>query len=665
LIDAAVSAFLQLMTPAHFLYLLVGVGVGLVVGFLPGLGGIAGMSVLLPFIYGMEPVSALAMMIGLFAVVVTSDTFTSVLMGIPGSSASQATVLDGFPLAKKGEGARALSAAFAASLYGGIVGALVLTLFVLVARPVILAIATPELLMLGVLGLSMVGVLAGRSLAKGLGACGLGLLFGAVGAAPATGEYRLNLGIDYLIDGIPLVVVGLGIFAVPEIIDLLRTRTSIADTPRLGKGWRQGIRDVWQNKGLATRCAGMGCIVGALPGLGGSVVDWIAYGHVLQTTKDRENFGKGDIRGVIAPESANNANQGGGLIPTILFGIPGSGSMAIFLGGLLLIGLDTGVNMVDEDLDKTYVIIWSLALANVFGTIACIVLARPIATLTTVPYVYLAPYMIMVITFASFQATRDWGDILALFLIGVFAVYMKRFGWPRPPFLIGFVLADPVETNLYQAVQFYEGMGWVLRPGVIIIATITALSVWFGARYATKAASSSTLTGDLTVGDGRATDLRPQVIFAALLLVVIGLALYDTIDNNFLGKVFPLSAALGTMTFIGFAFYVLLRGRKDHPVAFDAEGDASQSAGEKGPSAERYVAWFAAFLVGAYLIGFFLAMAAFFVAFLYVEARARPWRNCVLTGGALVFLAFMGNLLSLRFPGGLLQDVVDLPWPFG
>jgi TctA family transporter len=661
MIEAAATAFGLIATPEHFMFLCIGVALGLAIGVFPGLGGIAGMSILLPFLYGMDPISALGMLIGLVAVIPTSDTFTSVLMGIPGSSASQATVLDGFPMAKKGEGARALSAAFTASLYGGLIGALVLTLFVLVARPVILAFATPELFMLAILGLSMVGVLAGKSMAKGIGACGLGLLLGAVGGAPATGEFRMNFGIDYLIDGVPLVVVGLAIFAVPEIIDLLRTQTSIADdSPRLGVGWRQGVKDVWRNKWLATRCAGIGCLVGALPGLGGSVVDWIAYGHVMQTTRDRENFGKGDVRGVIAPESANNAKEGGGLIPTILFGIPGSGSMAVFLGGLLLIGIDTGVSMVGEDLDKTYVIIWSLAIANVVGAGACLVLSRPIAALTTIRYVYLAPFMIMVITFAAFQATRSWGDIAALFLIGIFAIYMKRFGWPRPPLLIGFVLADPVETNLYQAVQFYEGFGWALRPGVIIIGIATVLSVWFGARYASKAHG----TGDLSTGAGRTENLRPQIIFALVMVLVFVFGLYDSQQNNFLGKIFPMTTSLVMLAFVGYVLSQLVRGKTDDVAAYDAEGNFAHADDARPVSAEHYVAWLAGLVLATYLVGFFIAMAMFFVAFLHVKARATPLRIVVLTACALAFLAGMGHILTLTFPGGLLQDAVDLPYPF-
>ncbi|MCG8593196.1 MAG: tripartite tricarboxylate transporter permease, partial [Kiloniellales bacterium] len=215
MLEALLIALGNLLTLEYAQFLALGVLLGLAVGIFPGLGGIVGLSLCLPFLWGMDPTSALALLIGLVAVIPTSDTFTSVLMGIPGSSASQATVLDGFPLAKKGEAARALGAAFAASLFGGLFGAVILTGFVLIARPIILAFGSAELFMLTVLGLSMVGVLAGRSLWKGLAACGLGLLLGMQGGAPATGEWRLTFGSNYLTDGIPLVVLALGIFAVP------------------------------------------------------------------------------------------------------------------------------------------------------------------------------------------------------------------------------------------------------------------------------------------------------------------------------------------------------------------------------------------------------------------------------------------------------------------
>ena len=349
-----------MLTLEHLLFLTLGTLLGLIVGVLPGLGGIAGLSILLPFVFGMEESHALSMMIGLLAPTVTSDTFPSVLMGIPGTAGSQATVVDGFPMSQRGEGARALGAAFSASLFGGLFGALILTGAVFAARPIILAMGFGEQMLLIILALSMIGMLTGDSALKGLATCGVGLLLGSVGAAPATGEFRMTFDTVYLSDGIPIVILGLGMFAVPEIVDLLRRSGSISTSGTLGHGWLQGLRDAVRHKWIVLRCSLIGCIVGALPGLGGSVVDWIAYGHVIQTSRNRESFGTGDVRGVLAPESANNAKEGGALIPTLLFGIPGSGSMAILLGGFVLVGVEPGLDMVTENIDLTFVMILSL-----------------------------------------------------------------------------------------------------------------------------------------------------------------------------------------------------------------------------------------------------------------------------------------------------------------
>ncbi|BBK35158.1 membrane protein [Allostella sp. ATCC 35155] len=647
------SALVGLLTGWHLAWMTVGVLVGLVIGILPGLGGIAGMAILLPFIYGMDPVSALGMLIGMVAVVPTGDTFTSILMGIPGSSASQATILDGFPMAQRGEAARALAAAFLASMIGGVIGALVLTVFVVVARPVILAFSSAELFMLTVLGLSMVGVLSGSSLLKGLLSCALGLLLGSVGAAPATGEWRLTFGFDYLTDGLPIVVVGLGIFALPEIVDLLRANRAIASVAALGRGWRDGIRDTLRNMGLVLRCSGIGCLIGALPGLGGSVVDWVAYGHVVQTSRDRSQFGRGDVRGVIAPESANNAVQGGALVPTLLFGIPGSGSMAIFLGGMVLLGLQPGVTMIETRLDLTYTIIWSLAIANILGAGLCVLVARHVARLTTIPYVYLAPFMLMIVLFAAYQATRDWGDILALMALGVLGIYMRRFGWPRPPLLIGFVLAPGAETYLYQAVQFH-GWSWLWRPGVVIITAAILLSVWAGTRMAGKG---------IDEGGASAASQRgrwPQILFAALLAAAFAYALQQSLGWSFLGQVFPLGVAAPALAGMVAVLAILVFARK-HPVLFDTEDMIHRHP----RTMEHYLAWLAGLFAVSAIVGFLIGLAMFFVAFLAVEARAPARRILTLTAAATAFLVGMAWLFVLDFPRGLLQEAVRLPWPIG
>ena len=230
----------------------------------------------------MEPVTGLVLMVGMVAVVPTSDTFASVLMGIPGSSASQATVLDGFPMAKKGQAARVLSAAFASSLFGGLVGAAFLTVFILAARPIVLLFQTPELLMITIFGLSMVSILAGRVALKGLVAACLGILVGAIGEGASSGALRMSTyDMPYLVDGLKLVIVGLGIFAIPEIVALLRRDKTLSDRAPLGGGWADGVKDWWANKWLSVRCSLIGVVVGVIPDLGGSVVVWIAYGHTV------------------------------------------------------------------------------------------------------------------------------------------------------------------------------------------------------------------------------------------------------------------------------------------------------------------------------------------------------------------------------------------------
>ena len=662
--EALLTALANLTTLDHLLHLALGVMLGLAVGAFPGLGGIAGLAIMMPFLYGMDTVSALAMLVGMVAVIPTSDTFTSVLMGIPGSSASQATVLDGFPLSQQGHAARALSAAFTASLMGGIVGAVILTLFVQIARPLILTFGSAELFMLALLGLSMVGVLSGASLLKGLAACGLGLIVGSIGDAPATGEFRMTFGVDYLYDGLPLVIVGIGLFAFPEITELLRRNRAISSSRLLAADWLEGIRDVFRHWFLCLRCAGLGTLIGAIPGLGGTVVDWIAYGHVVQTAKDKSRFGKGDIRGVLAPESANNAKEGGGLVPTLLFGIPGSGAMAVFLGGMVLLGIEAGPAMVSSDLDLTYTIIWSLALANVLGAGSCMLLARPIARLTTIPFNLLAPFMIVVVSFAAYQATRQFMDLVALLAMGVLGVLLRRFGWSRPAFLIGFVLAPQAEGYLNLAVQFY-GWGMLARPGVLVILGITVVSVWLGARGQGSRAQGAQAGAD---GSGRslpAGNVGPQLAFVGGAIAILLYAVWSSLRLSPLGRIFPLSVAVATLVFC-VALVVVLRVRSGvSPANVDLEWGAEGGAVSGGGGTWRSAGWFGVLVAAVGVVGFLPGALLFFLAFLRRKAEQSWGLTVALTVCVIVALAAVANLLLVELPGGLIAEYVDQPWLTG
>ncbi len=481
--EAALDALLTLLEPGNLAFMLAGVAVGMAVGILPGLGGTVGLSLLLPFVFGMEQSSAIALLIGMAAVVHTADTFPSILLGVPGSSGSQATIMDGYPLARQGQAARALGAAFFSSMFGGLIGAVALLLILPLARPLVLAFGSPELFMLALLGLSMVGILSGKHPFRGALMAALGLLIAAIGAAPATPFYRFTFGQLYLYDGIPLAVMALGLFALPELLDLLVAGTSIASEAPIvvDRGWREGLRDVIREKALVIRSAVLGVVVGFVPGLGGSVVDWISYGVAAQTSKGGEAFGTGDIRGVIAPESSNNAKEGGALIPTLLFGIPGSGTTAVLLGGLILLGLQPGPRMIRSGLSVTLLVVWTLALANVFGAIACVALSGFVSRLATVRAARLAPFLLVVMLAGAYQSTRSWGDLVAFVVIGLMGWVLRRLDYPLPPVLIGFVLAASIERNLWISMTRY-GWSWLADPGVISIGLITVVLTTLGIR---------------------------------------------------------------------------------------------------------------------------------------------------------------------------------------
>lgn len=491
MVEALFEALSTILQPERIGWMLLGTAVGLLVGVLPGLGGTVGMSILLPFIYGMDPVSGIALLIGMAAVVHTSDTFPSVLIGVPGSAGSQATIMDGYPLARQGEAARALGAAFFSSMVGGIIGAVVLLGALFAARPLILAMGSPELFMLTLFGLSMVGVLTQGSPMAGMLAGLVGMLLGSVGGAPAVAEYRFVFGSLYLYGGISIVVLSLGLFALPELVDLLAGDRPIAKKTSLsGSSRLTGVRDAIRNRWLVVRSAVIGAIVGFIPGLGGSVVDWIAYGMASQSTRDNY-FGKGDIRGVIAPESANNAKEGGALIPTLMFGIPGSGTTAVLLGGLILLGIQAGPSMLGTDLPITLTIIWTLAIANVFGTAACFLLTGSVAKISYIPAKKLVPFLLIVMIIAAYQSSEHWGDIVAFFVIGLLGWFMKQLAIPRAPLLIGFVLSLSAERYLHLSISRY-GFSWLNDVSVIIIGVLIVVTLVYGTIRGSRTGASRT-----------------------------------------------------------------------------------------------------------------------------------------------------------------------------
>ena len=653
-----VSAFFQLFELTHLLFLFGGTLLGLVVGILPGLGGTSGLALVLPFVYSLEPSYALAMMIGVLAPTTTSDTFPAVLMGIPGTAGSQATVMDGFPLSKKGMAARALSAAFCSSLMGGIFGAFILSISIYYAIPIIMAFGFGEQFLLIILALLMVGALTGENFIKGITACILGLIIGSIGSAPITGDLRFTFGTLYLVEGVPIVIVGLGLFALPEIVGLLDSKGAIAKALKNEEGWFRGIKDVFKNWFLVLRCSSIGCIVGALPGLGGTVVDWIAYSHLRQTSKDTSNIGKGDIRGVIAPESANNAKEGGALIPTLLFGIPGSGNKVLLLGGFILIGIEPGLEMVTTHLDLTYLMIWSLAIANILGAGLCIGFASHISKLTLVRYYILAPIMIVLIFFATFNINRDWYDFIGLLGFGLIGITFKAFGWSRPALLIGFFLSTKVELLSYQTQAVY-GLTFLTRPVSIILIVLCFGTILLLLRQKFKQSYTSS-----------ALKNKKNQIYYVLILLVLPILMISLISSlDYRASLYPISLCVVSILLLTIIFFVKIIDYNNHHllkysfVKFVNMNIYEQNSGFNNQF--FYYLSFIGYLIMNYIVGFPIASVIFINAFIIFHDKRDYKISIIISFVLLVILWFLSYMLTLQFPNGLIGSLIDMPWWLG
>jgi TctA family transporter len=463
--------------PASGLMLL-GIMLGLYFGAVPGLGGMIGFSLLLPFTFGMDPVGAFALLLGMYAVTTTSDTLSAVLLGVPGTAAAAATVVDGYPLAKRGQAMRALGASYTASALGGVIGATVGAASLPILKPIVLSFAPPEFFLLGVLGLTFVGALSGSSALKGALGAFLGLLIATVGYSTQGGIARYSFEVNYLLNGFEIVPVVLGLFSVPEIIELATKGLPIAQANKIEARGQilQGVRDVFQHWWLTLRCTAIGLYIGFLPGIGGSVSDWAAYGHAVQTAKDKSQFGRGDIRGVIAPQAAENATKPGDLLPTVAFGIPGSAGMSILLGAFLMHGLRPGPEMLTTRLDFTFSLMWTLAIANVIGALILMVWSRQIAKITFVRGHLLVPGIIVFTFMGAWMSSNQLGDWIALLGFGVIGYVMRRLKWPRPPVVLGFVLGPIMETNLDLSRQAL-GWTWLERPWVMAMLAVLVLTV--------------------------------------------------------------------------------------------------------------------------------------------------------------------------------------------
>jgi TctA family transporter len=489
MLETFFSSLLGIFDPVVLLTMLVGIAIGFAVGILPGLGGSVSLALMLPFTFYMEPVQAFAFLLGMLAASATTGDITSVLLGVPGEATSAATVLDGYPMTRKGQAGRALAGALVGSALAGVLGAFLLAAAVPIMRPVVLALGPPEFFMLTILGLSFVIALSGRSIVKGLVMAAAGFMISMVGLDPQAGVPRFAFDQLYLWDGINLVALVVGLFGGAELLQLMLSKASIATKsatadPYAGMG--RGVRETFKHWKVVLRSSLIGVGVGVIPGLGGSVSQFIAYGSARQASKHPEEFGKGSMEGVIAAGANNNAKDSGSLIPTIAFGIPGSVSMAVLLGAFIIAGLQPGPEMLTTNLDVTFSMVWITVVSNVIAVIVAFLLIKQLVKLSFLRGTWLVPFLLILLSIGAFTANNNPADIAVMLVAAAFGVICIHWDWPRVPFLLAVVLGGIAERYLFLSYSL-DGWTWLNDPIVLgLLVVIVLVTVGPAVRSARK-----------------------------------------------------------------------------------------------------------------------------------------------------------------------------------
>jgi TctA family transporter len=536
-------------------------------------------------------------------------------------------------------------------------------------RPIILFMGSPELLAIAVFGISMVSSLSGNTPLRGLAAACFGMMLAMIGTDPQTGTLRWTMDSLYLWEGLPIVPLTLGIFALPELCDLAIGRMAVVQEGQMidtKTGMLLGIKDCLTHWFLILRCSWIGAAMGAIPGIGVAVIDWIAYGHALRTEKGAaQTFGHGDVRGVIAAESSTNAREGGHLVPTVAFGVPSSASMAILLGAFLIHGLVPGPDMLTKHLDTTYSMVWSIALANILGSGICFTFSGQLAKLATLRYTLIMPCVLSLIYIGAFEHSRSWGDLYSLLFFGLLGWAMKHFRWPRPPLILGFVLGGILERYMFISIERY-GIAWMLRPVVIVMFVMSALSLL---RPMLQDIREHHGIKEMLSNFGR-PHLSTDNLFPAALLCLFLLMLWMSVDWAFEAKIVPTIVGLGAVISCGLSLaneiFSVRHGESDSEAGLAEKAKAvvtqkihmdiaSKTAHLPGHiilvRGLLFFGWMVAFLCSMAVIGLIPTVPIFVIAYMRLEGPEK-WRHSVLMAAVMTMLIYV-----------VFDQLLNIPWP--
>lgn len=457
--DALVVAAQTMADPTLLLLIFLVVLFGMFMGAVPGLGGIITLTLLIPLTFGMEPIVAFMLLAAALGATNFGGSITAILINTPGSAVNAATILDGYPMARQGRAREALGAAATASAVGAMFGLVVLFLSIPVMMEILLMFSQIEIFWLGIWGVTILAMIVRHSVLSGLISAALGFVIAFHGLNADTASARWTYGSVQMLDGFGLIPVLVGLFAIAEMINLVAAGRSIADKDIVeveGNQWT-GIKDVFIHRGIFLRSAIIGVLIGMVPGVGGTTANYLAYFQAVQTSEHPERYGTGDVRGVIASEASNDAKDGGGFLPTLAFGIPGSASMAVMIGAFAFHGIIPGPRFFGENLDIVMMIILALLVSNILTSIIGVAMATQFAKVTRIDIHVLAPIVLLFALFAAYAIRNNMFDVYIATLFGVFGFLMIKVKMSRVPMVIALVLADIIERNFFRSLQIGGG----------------------------------------------------------------------------------------------------------------------------------------------------------------------------------------------------------------
>lgn len=473
-VEALVEGLGLLFSWPVLLYAILGVLVGIVIGAIPGIGPSIGMTVILPLTVVLDPTSAIILLACVYMGGMYGGSISAIVLNVPGTAGSAASTFDGYPMSRQGLAINALAISATASAIGGVVAVVLLFLSAPFVIEIVLSFQSPHLFLVAFLGLAMITVVASGSIVKGLVAGMVGLLYSTVGMAPTAAQTRFTFDMMELYDGLHLIAAILGLFAIAEMIKLGGEKGGIArSSVELEGSISNGVRSVFSHPVTTLKSGVIGTVIGSLPGAGSSMANFISYSEAMRSLKDTDRFGSGDERGVIASEASNNGAVGGSLVPTLSFGIPGSASAAILLGALIMHGINPGPSMYGTNLSMTFAIYAALALsALVIIPIVGLMFVTRAGYVTKVNTDVIVPVVVVLSMIGVYTIRVNWIDVVTVLVVGLIGFFMIKHGYSIIALLLGIILGDIAEENLFRSLQLSDGSWWIFLDGPLAIALV-------------------------------------------------------------------------------------------------------------------------------------------------------------------------------------------------